>query len=87
MRFVKIEYKDVYEKTHRDLYFVDPFASGTHKLSDDDEEIISEHYDDFYYSEFLDISDLQPNLLYEKWLQNVGSSKKIMTSLNWGEYY
>lgn len=87
LRFVKIEYKDVYEKTHRDLYFVDPFASGAYKLSDEDEEIISEYYDDFYYFKFLDTLDLQPNLLYKEWLNNVDLSKKIMTSLNWEEYY
>lgn len=87
LRFLKIEYKDIYEKDHKDLYFVDPFGYGTHKLSDEEEEIINEYYDDFYYFEFLDILDLQPNLIYENWFKYVDSSKNIITSLNWEEYY
>lgn len=87
MRFVKFEYKDIFENIHEEIYYVDPIGFGTHKLTKNEEKIISDYYYDFWFYDILDINDLSPEILYETYIENVESSRKVLFAINWDEYY
>lgn len=81
MRIVKFEYKDIYEKSHEEMYYVDPYGYKTHKLTKNNENIVSDYYDDFQFYEFLDITELSPEILYEKYTENINGSKKVLLAI------
>lgn len=87
VRFVKTEYRDIFENIHTDIYFVDPFGTRTHKLNKEDGKIISDYYESFWWSENFNIEDLSPNAIYNNFLKN---NKKFeedkMSSLEWEMY-
>ena len=86
MRFIKFEYKDIYGKSNVEMYYVDPYGTRTHKLTENNKKIISDYYSDFYFYNFLDIAELSPEILYEKYTVNINTSKKVFLAI-YDEYY
>lgn len=88
IRFIKVEYKDIFENTHTEIYFVHPLGTKTHKLKEEDGEIISDYYESFWWNESLSIDNLSPNILYD-YLSTININKfkeDKISSLNWKEY-
>lgn len=61
IKYVNIEYKDIFGETHAETYSVS--SSGSRKLSNNEKEIIN-----INNKVVLNMSDVSPQSLYEKWL-------------------
>lgn len=77
IRFIRVRYIDIFGDTHEQVYFIDPYY-GAHKLTKEEEENINDFYKSFSYYETLKISELSPNILYEKWSMNVNKSEEML---------
>lgn len=89
IRFIKVEYKDIFENTYTEIYFVDPLGTRTHKLKKEDGKIISDYYESFWWNESLSIDNLSPNILYDN-LSTININKfkeDKISSLNWRDYF
>lgn len=89
IRFIKVEYKDIFENAHTEIYFVHPSGTRTHKLNEEDGKILSDYYESFWWNESLSIDNLSPNILYDN-LSTVNINKfedDKISSLNWSDYF
>lgn len=76
-RYIKIEYTDIFENIHEEIYFVDPY-NGAYKLNKNEGRTISKYYDSFDFEE-LTLVELSPSSLYEIWSMNENKSKELMS--------
>ena len=72
IKYVNIEYKDIFGETHAETYSVS--SSGSRKLSNNEKEIIN-----INNKVVLNMSDVSPQSLYEMWLTVDNESLYIET--------
>ena len=76
LRFIKVEYTDIFGIIHDEIYLVDQ-VNGAYKLNENDGATISKYYKSFMYK--LYISELSPSILYENWSINENKSKELIS--------
>ena len=74
LRYIKVEYTDIFGNIHEDIYFVDSMT-GASKLNENDGVTISKYYKSFMHE--LDVSELSPSILYENLLTYENRSKEL----------
>jgi len=85
LRFINVEYIDIFNNFHEEIYFVHPIY-GSHKLNEEEKNTVRDYYTSFEYTNTFNILNLPPDIIYEKWLKNIKKSKKIRIIIDQDPY-